>query len=102
MPVIKPELIRQIVTAYGQVRDNLLQNADGYPTAAYLLARIKPGKPARGFNAIGEGYDTEGSRWIITVVDRPDPRPVNIAIWGGQTEIAQALWRSAPTTAPPA
>jgi len=91
--VTKPQLIRAIVEAYGRVRDNLAQNAEGYPTADHLLARIKSGNPQRGLAAIGEGHDTEGSRWIISVVDRPDPRPVNITIWGGQTDLAQALWR---------
>jgi hypothetical protein len=91
--VTKPQLIREIVEAYGQVRDNLALHADGYPPVQELLDRIKTGNPNRGLYAIGDGHDTEGSRWIITVVDRPDPRPVNIAIWGGQTDLAQALWR---------
>ncbi len=91
--ITKPELIREIVDAYGQVRDNLARHADGYPTAEQLEARIKSGNPQRGLDAIGDGHDTEGSRWIISVVDRDDPRPVNIAIWGGQTDLAQALWR---------
>jgi len=91
--VTKPELIGEIVDAYGQVRGNLAQHADGYPTAEYLQARIKSGNPQRGLDAVGEGRDTEGSRWIVEVVDRPDPRPVNITIWGGQTDLAQALWR---------
>lgn len=91
--VTKPELIREIVEAYGQVRDHLARHADGYPPAEELLDRIKAGNPDRGLDAIGEGHDTEGSRWIIQVVDRSDPRPVNIAIWGGQTDLAQALWR---------
>ena len=30
--VTKPQLIREIVDAYGQVRDNLALHADGYPT----------------------------------------------------------------------
>ena len=91
--VTKPQLIGEILEAYGQVRDNLAQHASGYPTAEYLQARIKSGNPQRGLGAVGEGRDTEGSRWIISVVDRPDPRPVNITIWGGQTDLAQALWR---------
>jgi hypothetical protein len=91
--VTKPQLICEIVDAYGQVRDNLTQHADGYPAAEYLRARIKSGNPQRGQEAVGEGRDTEGSRWIVEVVDRPDPRPVNITIWGGQTDLAQALWR---------
>jgi hypothetical protein len=58
-----------------------------------LEERIKSGNPRRGMANIGEGLDTEGSRWIIQVVDRADPRPVQVAIWGGSTELAQALWR---------
>ena len=91
--VTKPQLIREIVAAYGQVRDNLARHAPGYPTAAELLQRVKSGNPQRGLSAIGDGYDTEGSRWIIAVADKPDPRPLNITIWGGQTDLAQALWR---------
>jgi hypothetical protein len=30
---------------------------------------------------------------IIDVVDRDDPRPVWISIWGGSIELAQALWK---------
>ncbi len=91
--VTRPQLIREIVEAYGQVRDNLALHADSYPPVQELLDRIKAGNPHRGLDAIGDGHDTEGSRWIITVVDRPEPHPVNIAIWGGQTDLAQALWR---------
>jgi len=91
--VTRTSLIREIVEAYGRVRDNLALHADGYPPAQDLLDRIKTGNPNRGKEAVGEEQDTEASRWIITVVDRPNPRPVNIAIWGGQTDLAQALWR---------
>jgi hypothetical protein len=91
--VTKPQLIGEIVDAYGQVRENLTRHADGYPSAEYLQSRIKSGNSQRGLEAVGKGHDTEGSRWIISVVDRPEPRPVNITIWGGQTDLAQALWR---------
>jgi hypothetical protein len=91
--VTKPHLIREIVEAYSHVHGNLSRYADGYPTAQTLLARIKTGNPHRGRKAIGEGQDTEGSRWIIEVASRIDARPLNISIWGGQTDLAQALWR---------
>jgi hypothetical protein len=42
---------------------------------------------------VGEGNDSEGSRFIVEAVDKPDPRALHIAIWGGQTDLAQALWR---------
>lgn len=91
---VRPELIRQIVEAYGKVRPNLLLHRPDYPDAKQLLDRIKAGNPVRGVKSLGEGHDTEGSRWITAIVDRDDPRPVNVTIWGGSTELAQALWRA--------
>lgn len=90
----RPDLIREIVTAYGKVRPNLARHADGWPETAELLDRIKTGNPNRGRKFIGDGHDTEGSRWLIEQVDAgTSERPLNIAIWGGQTDFAQALWR---------
>jgi len=91
--VVRPELIRQIVEAYGQVRPNLVKHHPDFPDARELLVRIKSGSPVRGTDSLGANKDTDGSNWIISVVDRADERPVNIAIWGGSTELAQALWR---------
>lgn len=91
--IVKPHLIREIVEAYGKVRKNLLLHEPDYPAVEKLLACIQSGNPRRGLQHIGEGHNTVGSDWIVSVVDKPDPRPVNIAIWGGQTDLAQALWR---------
>ncbi len=91
--VTKPQLIREILEAYGKVQPNLNRHVPGFPSAAVLLKRIKSGNPQRGRKAIGDSHDTEGSRWIIHIADQADPRPINIAIWGGQTDLAQALWR---------
>ena len=91
--VTRPDLIREIVLAYGKVQPNLIKHAQGYPAAEDLLARIKIGNPNRGRDSIGEKHDTEGSRAIIAAADRQDPRPLNITIWGGQTDLVQALWR---------
>jgi Protein of unknown function (DUF1593) len=91
---IRPDLIREIVESYGKVRPNLLLHRPDYPPAGQLLDRIKSGNPRRGLKNLGAGYDTEGSRWITTIVDRDDPRPLNITIWGGSTDLAQALWRA--------
>ena len=90
---VKPELIREVVEAYGKVQPNLSRHRTGYPTASGLLAKVKGGNPKRGEASLGPLGDTEGSRWIIRAVDRPDPRPLNVAIWGGPTDLAQALWR---------
>lgn len=91
--IVRPDLIREIVEAYGQVFENLRQHSPGYPDPKVLLDRIKAGNPNRGKKAVGQGHDTEGSNWIIRCVDREDDRPLNLAIWGGQTDLAQALWR---------
>ncbi|MBI5757569.1 MAG: DUF1593 domain-containing protein [Planctomycetales bacterium] len=89
----KPQLIHEIVDAYGQVRKNLVQHADGFPETARLREVIQSGNPKRGREAIGEGHDTDGSRWIVNCAERSDSRRLNIVMWGGQTDLAQALWR---------
>jgi len=86
-----PEYISSIVRAYGKVRDNLALHAPAYPAERYLLDRVKAGLDAT--DSIGRNRDSEGSNWIISVVDKPDPRPVWIVIWGGSRELAQALWK---------
>lgn len=92
--ITKPELIREIVSAYGEVRPQLLRHAEGWPAAASLLAVVKSGNPQRGRAHIGEGHDTEGSRFLIERIDAGSPaRPLHLSIWGGQTDFAQALWR---------
>ena len=90
----KPELIREIVSAYGEVRDNLIRHSKGWPDTKSLQDVIRSGNPNRGLEQIGEGHDTEGSTWLIECVDAGSiDQPLNITIWGGQTDLAQALWR---------
>jgi hypothetical protein len=95
---VRTDLIRQVVDAYGAVRPNLLLHDDRYPPASKLAGVVKAGQPIAGpkvpvERCIGEGKDTEASEWIIAVVDRPDPRPVRVVIWGGSADLAQALWK---------
>jgi hypothetical protein len=94
-------LVRDMIGLYGQVQENLARHADGYPAEPYLRGVLKrgmvdvphPGKTKDIFSFVGAGKDTEGSDWIISVVDRSDPRPVDINIWGGSADLAQALWK---------
>jgi hypothetical protein len=51
----RPDLIRQIVLAYGGVRTNLTRHARGWPETIALLQCIKSGNPNRGRKSIGEG-----------------------------------------------
>ncbi|NOZ62576.1 MAG: DUF1593 domain-containing protein [Calditrichaeota bacterium] len=98
-------LTKSYINAYGNVVGNLSQHASGYPSESYLLSTIKRG----GINVpwtldnsyisnimnkvIGPGKDTEGSDWIIQVVDNAGNAKVNIAAWGGTSDLAQALWK---------
>jgi hypothetical protein len=90
---VKDQLIRDYIHAYGEVYDNLVRHDPGFPDPDTLLARVKKGNPGRGVSHIGEGQDTEGSEWIIRVVDTAGDRPVHVSIWGGQTDLVQALWK---------
>jgi hypothetical protein len=95
---VTPDLVRRVVDAYGAVRPNLLLHDDRYPPTSELTKVIKSGQPIAGpkvpvERSIGEGKDTEASEWIIAVVDRPDPRPVWVVIWGGSADLAEALWK---------
>jgi hypothetical protein len=92
--------IEEIVTAYGKVRDNLLLHEKGYPTEAYLKSVIKKGIAKYGMEGVGPGMDSEGSEWLIKVVDKEDTRPLWVSVWGGPNVLAQALWKVRQTRTP--
>jgi hypothetical protein len=94
--------LREIVEAYGKVRDNLEKHEPGFPTAAHLLSVIKEGLPAYGMQAVGEGKDSSGSEALIAAVDRDEPRPLWVPVWGGPNVLAQALWKVRATRSPSA
>lgn len=92
--ITRPDLIREIVRAYGEVRQNLVKHETNWPETKFLLGRIKSGNPHRGRDHIGSKHDTEGSKWLIKCIDAgTHESPLNICVWGGQTDLAQALWR---------
>ena len=88
---IRPDFIATILDAYGKVQPNLLKHAAGYPSADALRAVVKRGLPKYGLTGVGAGLDSEGSDWIIQQLDRDDPRPLWISVWGGANTLAQAL-----------
>jgi len=89
---VRPDKIRERIQAFGQVRNNLLKHASGYPTMKHLLNVTKAGLPEFGMQGVGPGKSSQGSRHIIEVVDKSDDRPVWISVWGGPNCLAQALW----------
>jgi hypothetical protein len=67
-----------VLTGYGKVRDNLVKHKSGYPTEEYLKGVLKRGavdvvKPEGNWqDYVGEGKDTEGSKHIVTVLEKDE------------------------------
>ena len=89
---VSPESIDALIKTYSTVQPNLVKHDPGYPRADDLQALVKSGRPEYGMSGVGEGKDSEGSDWIIKVLERKDERPLWISIWGGANTLAQALY----------
>jgi hypothetical protein len=90
---VAPETIHAILNAYNKIWPNLIKHEKGYPTSQELSLKVKKGLPVYGMEGVGKGHDSEGSEWIIKVLENPDTRPVWICAWGGTNCLAQALWK---------
>jgi len=97
---VAPQRIRQIVDAYGKVRDNLENHEPGFPTYDYLVGKISEGIPEYGMTGVGPDKDSPGSELLIRAVDSDDPRPLWVTVWGGPNVLAQALWKVRNTRSP--
>lgn len=84
-------LINNIIDKYECVLPNLQIHSSDFPSAGYLRSIVKMGQSEAAMKGVGEKKDSEGSEWIIEVVDRDDPRPVWISAWSGLNTLAQAL-----------
>jgi hypothetical protein len=103
--VARKQNILDMLDLYDQVDDHLRTHDARYPTADVLRSVTWQGSdgswgaPSIGGEyktldrILGEGKDTEASDAIIAIVDRPDPRPVWVCVWGGSRELAQAVWK---------
>lgn len=89
---IHPDSIRRIIDAYGKVQPKLALHEPGFPTATKLTSLVREGQPGYGMAMVGAKHDTAGSRLIIEALDRNDPRPLWVSIWGGANTLAQALY----------
>lgn len=98
------DVVYEAIDRYGQVVDHLRLHDPNYPEAEYLKGVVKRGMEGVRFTLdeetpedvwqwIGEGKDTDGSEWIIDEVDLDDERPVDVNVWGGTADLAQALWK---------
>ena len=97
---VAPQRIRQIVAAYGKVRENLERHEAGFPTGEHLLGLVTEGLPVYGLQGVGEGKDSAGSEALIRALERDDARPLWVPVWGGPNVLAQALWKLRATRSP--
>jgi len=97
---VAPESIKKIIRAYEKVRPNLLKHDAGYPEAEKLMGVVKQGIPKYGMLGVGDGKDSEGSDWIIKVLEENDERPLWISVWGGVNTFAQSLYKLEKTKSP--
>ncbi len=94
-----------VIDQYEKVYENLRKHDPTYPNPNYLRSvtfegkgnnhgiNIKWGRNKQPYtDIIGKGMDSEASNAIIAAVDKPDPRPIWIGVWGGPREVAQAIW----------
>ncbi|HEU4722187.1 MAG TPA: DUF1593 domain-containing protein [Gemmatimonadaceae bacterium] len=97
---VRPDVIRQVLDAYGQVQPNLARHQPGFPTADALRAVVTTGQPGYGMEAVGADRMSPGAELIVRAADRPDPRPLWISAWGGTNTLAQALLHVRATRTP--
>lgn len=98
---IHPESIRKVINAYGKVHANLMKHEQGFPNPGSLLKIVKQGLPEYGMNGVGEGKDSQGSDWIIKILEESDERPLWITVWGGVNTLSQALYKIRKTKPEP-
>ncbi len=97
---VAPEKIRQIVHAYGKVRDNLELHEPGFPAMEDLLSRITEGPALYGMEGVGPEHDSPASELLRQRVLAADERPLWVLAWGGANVLAQTLWKLRDTLPP--
>jgi hypothetical protein len=90
---VHPQSIIKVIQAYEKVQSNLKKHHPDFPEAKTLYPLVKKGLPEYGMKGVGEGMDSEGSDWIIKILENEDERPLWISTWGGVNTLAQALYK---------
>ncbi|WP_159520519.1 nucleoside hydrolase-like domain-containing protein [Sunxiuqinia indica] len=87
---INSYLIDPIIDDYQRVQKQLSKHASGYPKAEVLRALVFEGEAKAGSGFLQAGKTTPGTEHIIKTVDSGD-EILNIVVWGGSHDLAQAL-----------
>jgi len=84
------KVIFHMINLYAKDYPKLKKHRKGFPTPDYLRSVTKQGRhgttPYRGFTTA-----TQGSNWIIKCAEKKSSQPLWILVWGGLTDLAQAL-----------
>ncbi len=101
-PLVRDDILYNLISKYALIQDRLKLHSPHYPTADYLHSLVKKGSNKNGVKIpvtdyVGPGHDTEGSDWIIESV-KQSSGPINVAVWGGACDLAQALWKVKETS----
>ena len=95
--IAKKQNMLDMIDLYGQVEENLRKHDTRFPTADALRAVTFQGRSGTWGgsvnNNIGTGKDSEASNAIISIIDKPDSRPVWFCFWGDCSNLAQAIWK---------
>lgn len=98
--LVAPETIHAIIDQYAKVQPNLVLHDRDYPTAEALRAIVRQGVPLYGMKGVGDGHSSTASQALIRALERPDPRPLWVSVWGGPNVLAQALFTIRATRTP--
>lgn len=82
--------VLEVIERYERDYPNLRTYSNHYPAPDALRAITKQGETEPAPRA-GVRGPTEGSDWIVRCARRRDARPLNVLVWGGLEDLAQAL-----------
>ncbi len=83
--------IETVLDCYRADYPALRTHSDQYPDPDALHAIVRQGALETSDHRGHADHPSEGSDWIVTCARRPDPRPLDVLIWGGIDDLAQAL-----------
>jgi beta-xylosidase len=95
--VARKQNILDMLDLYAKVYPNLKAHDPEYPSPDFLRSVTFQGRSGTWggtvANNIGSGKDSEASNAIISIIDKPDTRPVWFCFWGDCSNLAQAIWK---------
>jgi hypothetical protein len=97
---VRPDVIRTLIDAYGQVQPNLAKHDPRFPPPDALRAVVASGQPGYGMAAVGADKMSEGASLILRAADKADERPLWVTVWGGANTLAQALMHARDSRTP--